>query len=321
MAVGAASMAQEASTNPLLMQKLGKDEIEETVQVSLGLTGQPAGELHVDYFENNTSDEMTFPQIYKPQRYELQGYARMKPGKRVKVEGRGILLAQSYLTEAVNRPTALGGFLTVWQGVMRDITRADPDAFSAHQINWQMPGTVSGEELVAAEKRLGARLPSFYRETVQRSGPWQLSLFNGFSFELLAPSQLVSASDWLQRHYGPAEWDSPENQARRQQFKSDIVFAVVNNEPWVLRRSGTPCADEQPSFAVGHTADEKFYVEADVCGGNQQLEALRQKMLEAMNRALVTPDFTVVGDGQRLYFVRGDSPEKKILRLYLKAGH
>ncbi|MDR0250875.1 MAG: SMI1/KNR4 family protein [Burkholderiales bacterium] len=318
MAVSALNMAQETPVNPLLTQTLGENQIEETVQISLGLTEQPAGKIRVDYLYS--SAEIALPGVYRPQKYGLQGYARIKPGKRVKVEGQGILLTQDYLTEVVSRPTALGGFLAVWQGIMRDITRADPEFFPARQTSWQVPGLVSDEDIAAAERRLGAQLPAIYRETMRRSGPWRVSLFNGFSFELLAPSQLVSADGWLQRHYGSAEWETHGNQARRQQFRQDIVFATVNNEPWVFRYSGMPCDDGAPSFTVGQTTNERFYINAiNACGAPRQLEAIRRQMLEALNRALLSPEFAVVGDSQRLRFERNKPPEKKRLQLYLKA--
>jgi hypothetical protein len=318
MAVSSLNMAQGTPVIPSLTQTLGENQIEESVKISLGLNEQPAGEIRVDYLYS--SAEMNLPGIYRPQKYGLRGYARIKPGKRVKVEGHGILLAQDYLTEVMSRPTALGGFLAVWQGVMRDITRADPESFPAYQVSWQVSGPVSNEDIAAAEKRLGAQLPAIYRETMRRSGPWRVSLFNGFSFELLAPSQLISAGDWLQRYYGPAEWEPLESQAIRQQLKQDIVFAIVNNEPWVFRYSGMPCDVESPSFTVGQTASERFYVnEINACGADQQLETIRQQMLEALNRALLASEFTVVGDNQRLSFDRNKSPEKKTLQIYLKA--
>lgn len=319
VAVSTLGMAQGIPVAPSLTQTLGKDEIEETVQIFLGLTEQPAGETHVDYLYS--SAEMVLPEVYKPQKYGLRGYARMKPGKRVKVEGQGILLAQSYLAEATSRPTALGGFLVVWQGVMRDITRADPDSFPAHQLSWQIPGLASNEELAIAERRLGVPLPAIYRETMQRSGPWRLSLPNGFSFELLAPSQLMPAGNWLQRHYDPAEWDLPENQTRRQQLRQDIVFGTVNGEPWVFRYSGMPCDDGSPSFAVGRADSKAFYLSAiNACGANKQLETIRVQMFEALNRALIAPEFAVVSEDMRLYFERNKPPnEKKTLRLHLKA--
>jgi hypothetical protein len=321
LVVSASNMAQGQgmSAGLSLAQTLGKDQIEETVQISLGLAEQSTAEIRVDYL--HPSAEITLPGVYKPQKYELRGQARMKPGKRVKVEGRGILLAQIYLAEAMSRPTAVGGFLTVWQSIMRDITHADPELFPAHRIRWQTPGLAGHEEIAAAEKRLGMPLPAIYQETMQRSGPWRVSLLNGFSFELLAPSQLLSASDWLQRYYGPVEWETPENQARRQQLRQDIVFAVVNNEPWVFRYSGTPCGDEPPAFALGQTASEGFYVSGiNACGAEEQLEAIRQQMLEAFYRALLTPEFAVVNNDQRLHFERSRSPEKRVLQLHLKAG-
>ncbi|MCL2296886.1 MAG: SMI1/KNR4 family protein [Proteobacteria bacterium] len=319
MAVSTLNMAQGIPENPSLIQTLGKDQIEETVQVSLGLTEQLAGEIRVDYLYSST--EMTLSDVYRPQKYGLRGYARMKPGKRVKAEGHGILLAQNYLTEVVSRPTALGGFLAVWQGVMRDITRADPESFPVYQVSWQIPGLVNSEDIAAAERRLGVPLPAMYRETMRRSGPWRVSLFNGFSFELLAPWQLISVGDWLQRHYGPAEWEPPENQLRRQQLKQDVVFAIVNNEPWVFRYSGAPCDGDSPSFTVGQTASEGFYInEISACGANEQLEAIRRQMLEALNRALLAPEFTIVGNDQRLHIERNKLPEKKTLQLYLKAA-
>jgi hypothetical protein len=322
LAFSASNMAQETSTKPRLMQTLGGDQIEQTVQIFLGLSGQPAGEIHVDY--RYPTAEMTFHEVSKPQKYELRGYARMKPGKRVKVEGQGILLAQSYLAEIMSRPTAVGGFLAAWQSVMRDVSRADPDFLPFNRIHWQMSGPIGNEELAAAEKRLGMPLPSIYRETMRRSGSWRVSLPNGFSFEMLAPAQLVFVSDWFQKYHAPVEWETPENQARRQQLRRDIVFALINNEPWVLRRSGTPCSDGQPSFAIAQTASEGFYVnEGNVCGENAQLEAIREQMLEALYRAFPTPEFTVVGNSQRFHIKRGSFSvsEKKTLRLYLEADH
>ncbi|MDR0770080.1 MAG: SMI1/KNR4 family protein [Burkholderiales bacterium] len=309
-------MAQETPAGPLLTQTLGADQIEEVVQISLGLAEKPAGEIRVDYLYS--SAEIALPEVHKPQKYMLRGHARIKPGKRVKVEGQGVLLTQDYLAEIMNRPTAVGGFLAAWQSVMRDVSRADPDFLPANRISWQMPGPVGDEELAAAEKRLGMPLPAVYRETMQRSGPWRVSLPNGFSFELLAPAQLVSASDWLQRYTGPVEWDSEENQTKRQQFKSDITFVVVNNDPWVFRRSGAPCDDEQPSFATAQTADERFYT-SSVCGTHAQLEAIRRQMLEALFRAFSTPEFTVVDDVHRLRFEQKPSAGKGVLRRYLKA--
>ncbi|MDR2173924.1 MAG: SMI1/KNR4 family protein [Burkholderiales bacterium] len=319
MVASALSMAQGVPVSPLLTQTLSENQIEESVRISLGLTGQPAGETRVDYLYS--SAEIVLPDVYRPQKYMLQGHARIKPGKRVKIEGHGILLAQNYLAEVMSRPTALGGFLAVWQGVMRDITRADPESFPVYQVSWQVPGLVSSEDIAAAERRLGTQLPAIYQETMRRSGPWRVSLFNGFSFELLAPSQLISVGDWLQKYYGPAEWEPPESQARRQQLKQDIVFAIANNEPWVFRYSGRPC-DGEPSFTVGQTDSDRFYVNAiNACGAGQQLEAIRQQMLEALNRALLAPEFAIVGGNLRLHFETNKLSEKKALQLYLKANN
>jgi hypothetical protein len=294
-----------------LTQALAEDQIEETVEISIGLSKQSAGEVHADYLY--PSAEIALPEIYKPQKYALEGYARMKPGKRVKVEGQGILLAQDYLAEAVNRPTAVGGFLAVWKSIMRDIDRADPDA---NLIAWQTPGASGNEEIAAAEKRLGMQFPAFYRETMQRSGPWQMSVRNSLSFDLLAPLQLISVSDWLN---GVEGWSGPENQEKRQAFKQDIIFAIANDVLWVMRRSGKACGDDQPSFAIGKVAEGKFYVsEAGVCGAAPQLEAIRRQMLDALTHALPSPEFTVVGGDQRLHFER-NKLSAKTLQLYLKA--
>jgi hypothetical protein len=43
-------------------------------------------------------------------------------------------------------------------------------------------------------------------------------------------------------------------------------------------------------------------------------------MFEALNRALIAPEFAVVSEDMRLYFERNKPPnEKKTLRLHLKA--
>ncbi|MCL2872083.1 MAG: SMI1/KNR4 family protein [Betaproteobacteria bacterium] len=319
--ISALGWAQDSGTvaGPVVAQTLDRDQIEETVGITLGLTKQPAGEIHVDYLYD--SAEMSLPEISKPFRYELNGFARMKPGKRVKVEGQGILLAHDYLTEVVGRPTALAGFLTVWQGVMRDINRADPDSPSTDRILWQIPGPVDNGDIAAAEKRLGTRLPAFYRETMQRSGPWQVTLPSGFSFEMLAPSKLISVSDWLGQN-APDEGENLENQMAIQLFKQDIVFAITDDAVWVLRRSGGGCNDGQPSFAIGEANHAGFYLsEKGVCSADQQLEAFRQRMLEALSHALPPPEFAIVGDDQRLRFERVKPPEKKTLQLYLKVEH
>jgi len=317
--ISALGWAQDSGTaaGPIVTQTLEHDQIEETVDIALGLTKQSAGETHVDYLYD--SAEISLPEISKPFRYELNGFARIKPGKRVKVEGQGILLAHDYLAEVVARPTALAGFLTVWQGVMRDINRADPDSPATGRILWQMPGPMDSGDIAAAEKRLGTHLPAFYRETMQRSGPWQVTLPSGFSFEMLAPSKLISVTDWLWQN-APAEGENSESQAATQPFKQDIVFAVSEDTVWVLRRSGGGCDNGQASFAIGQATHAGFYVtDKGVCSADQQLEAFRQRMLEALSHALPPPDFAIIGDDHRLHIERTKPLENKALQLYLKA--
>ncbi|GKX56885.1 hypothetical protein SOASR030_29970 [Leminorella grimontii] len=300
---------------------LGDDQVKEAL--ILELDGS-AFSLKVD--ADTPINEVALPPITTIVPYKISGEAVMEDGASLTVTGGGVLLPNDFLKKEMAKAKTMAEFYSVWQKTVAQLNR-----HGAGLTVEMTDADFSPEEIAKAEARLGVKLPSYYLELTHEGRAWQVSdsdKESGKVFKLLAPSELISAAEWVEKNVGSPDWKTARADVYRH-LQKEVVFAVSRGEPWVIRYGDKPCEDGKPSTYVGYIDDEDFLIEdseafsdyaipGGYCYKVGDLAPWRAYMRYALRDALPGEAFTFVNKDTTLEVIRASESPEGELKGYLR---
>lgn len=300
---------------------LGVDQVKE--ELILELDGN-AFSLKVD--ANKTNNEVALPPITTIVPYKISGEAVMADGVSLNVTGSGALLPNDFLNKEMVKAKTMGEFYGVWQKTTEQLNR-----HGAGLTVEMTDARFSPEEVAKAEARLGIKLPSYYLELAHEGRAWQVTRAgkgSGGVFKLLAPSELISAADWVEKNVGSPNWKTARADVYRH-LQKEVVFAVSGGEPWVIRYGDKPCENGKPSTYIGYINDEDFLFEdsdpfydyaipGGYCYEAGDLASWYSHMAYALRDVLPGEAFTFVSEDSELRVIRASESPEGELKGYLR---
>lgn len=148
-------------------------------------------------------------------------------------------------------------FFPTWEEAVRQL-----NPYHAGLVVEETDARFSPEEIAKAQERLDVKLPSYYLELAYEGRAWQVTIEgeeSGKAFRLLAPSELMSAAEWVEKNVGNIDWKESRADIYRQ-LQKDVVFAVSGTEPWVIRYGDKPCEDGKRAMYTGRINYEDFWL-------------------------------------------------------------
>ncbi|WP_347253333.1 SMI1/KNR4 family protein [Leminorella grimontii] len=300
---------------------LGDDQVRETL--ILELNGS-AFSLKVD--ADTPTNEVALPPITTIVPYKISGEALMEGGASLTVTGGGALLPNNFLKKEMAKAKTMAEFYDVWQKTVAQLNR-----HGAGLAVKMVDADFSPQEIAKAQARLGVKLPSYYLELAHEGHAWQVTgtgKESGKAFRLLAPSELISAADWVEKNVGSPEWKTARADVYRQ-LKKEVVFAVSSGEPWVIRYGDKPCEDGRPPVYTGYIDKEHFLIEDSdsfsnytyrgrLCSGAEDLAFWHPLMGYALRDVLPEEAFTFVDKNSELRVTRASESPEGELKGYLQ---
>lgn len=242
----------------------------------------------------------------------------MDGGVSLTVTGGGVLLPNDFLKKEMAKAKTIPELYSVWQKTTERLNR-----HGAGLTVEMTDARFSPEEIAKAEARLGVKLPPYYLELAHEERAWHVTRAgkeSGDAFKLLAPSELISAADWVEKNVGSPDWKTARADVYRH-LQKDVVFAVGNGEPWVVHYGDKPCEDGKPSTYIGYIDNEEFLVEdsdpfsdyaipGGYCHKVGDLTYWHSHMSYALRSALPREEFTFVNKDTTMEVIRAsESPE------------
>ena len=299
----------------LIKNELGDDQQSENVLIHLGDQSYTLSAAE--------GAQVALPPVSGLQPYQLSGEAVMKSGQRLRITGHGVMLPDEYLLDGMRQAKTMADFFTVWQRLAGLL-----NPYQAKLSLRSTDGPFTPDEIAKAEKRLGVKLPAYYLNLAHDQRGWLVSRDGTHQvFRLLAPSELISAAAWTEQFNGRPDWKAsqPQQYAR---LEKDIVFAVSDGEPWIMRYGAKLCEGGLPSFDSGYIEHEDFLVEdsdpfhdyfgtTGYCHRDADLARWHYLMSASLRDALPRT-FAFVKPGNSLSISRGDAAGDGTLPLYLQ---
>lgn len=217
-------------------------------------------------------------------------------------------------------------FFPTWEEAVRQL-----NPYHAGLVVEETDARFSPEEIAKAQERLDVKLPSYYLELAYEGRAWQVTIEgeeSGKAFRLLAPSELMSAAEWVEKNVGNIDWKESRADIYRQ-LQKDVVFAVSGTEPWVIRYGDKPCEDGKRAMYTGRINYEDFLVEdsdpftdytypGGYCDKAGDLTYWQGLMASALRDALPKEGFTFVTEDTELEVNRANESPEGELKGYLR---
>lgn len=222
------------------------------VEIELLVDGTPAGRLRA-----RRADGGETPLVLRLSpgfhRYEMRGESTLTASRRVALEGTGALAHRRPIEDELARAAlplaALERLLAEYRNT------AGPQA-SLPRLE-RHPAEIPSQEVVAAEERLGIRLPPAYHELLAVYGPLTFVGLNDDAAEeplaaLYPPAELHPVAEWRRRvRRSPlGDGDTPAARAALVEMERDVVIGHTLDTVWTAR-AGThpPCPDGSTSLS------------------------------------------------------------------------
>lgn len=312
-----------------LSNTLGEDQRAETLSVEID--GRVIGRLNLD--ADHPQATLRLPEGAR--RYRLQGTAEMRDGTRLKVAGAGLIVPVAEM-DRIGEAAQAADALAAYEDLVRALQAAAPEVdLSALALTRGAP--VSEAELVAAERRLGTRLPAGYREHLRTLGALTVGQPDAPSGQLYGPDALDTLQAWVLARAAENEASRQERQAieafigkRFRPARQDLVLGVWERDEPTLVRAGERCPSGESPYAfpetqwevlMGTGLDDNAFMglisyEDDIVGETQCLRfdrelaySLHDHLIELGRDALyvIGPDETQIAiqrrdvDGERIW--------------------
>lgn len=303
-----------------ITDELADDQIEENLRIDIN--GQS---LTLAVNLSAKKNYVVLPPVTEPVPYRLSGDAVMTNGVTWPITGGGVLLPNSFTRQTMSAGRSLADFFSLW----RDVT----DQLAPYQAGLTTTLTnkpFSSAEIASAEARLGITLPDFYLNLAHDGRSWQVVKTHRQQpvFRLLAPAELITAADWVEKYVGTPEWKTtrPEEYA---QLQKEVVFAVANGEPWIFRGGEYLCEDDRPSVDTGYIDRGEFlsddtdpfdyyFIGPGYCEDGDTLQFWQALMSRALRDALPEEQFTFVDKNSWVEVTRTGTQPHDTLEGYLQ---
>lgn len=254
----AACVASASQSNRPMTVTLYPPDIPELVAIRLDVSVDGARVGTMDARKADVREEPTVRFALPPgfHRYAFGGHADLTGGRRVALEGSGVLVAREYLTAQLESRAAQGDPLAALEVLIAAHRAAAGPEETLPRLE-RSPTRPSAKDIAAAETRLGLRLPPTYVTLLQQYGPFAFvepgdEGGESVASALYAPSAVYPVPEWRQRvRKAPLDaGDTPRARQRLSLLARDVVVATTLDTGWTVRAGSHPaCPDGHASLS------------------------------------------------------------------------